>query len=327
VSPPRVHNPAHCALARRCHGPLGNCAGPLILSTNLTRLSPELLAVVGNADVVMGVNQDPLGVQARKLAIDDALLPALVGLEPCRAEDGPPGSGSPSRQTFAAVQVPSTAAVAAAAAPRAGPSFAIQHPRTRRCLSVGTHAGVPAGTLAPLLVECNASDALQAWMFDRTIRSVGSVVNVGAAAAPGSNATALAVAASTAFSALHGQDTTPLSDTAYGTTLLRLEPLVHQPSCTTRSCEGYDPRQVRRVWNTCAVRRWLQLHAECEAFPVGVTPRSLDVRQPCLVPPSYSPADCRTGTTMPPRATSRQHCMAPPSTTAMMATAVRIVQL
>merc|ERR1712232_1455811 len=32
---------------------------------------------------VIGINQDPLGVQARKLAIDGKPLPWLVGLESC----------------------------------------------------------------------------------------------------------------------------------------------------------------------------------------------------------------------------------------------------
>ena len=55
---------------------------PLILGTNVRALSQSQLAIVGNAGVI-AINQDPLGVQARKLAVDGVLVPHFVGLAPC----------------------------------------------------------------------------------------------------------------------------------------------------------------------------------------------------------------------------------------------------
>jgi len=42
---------------------------PLLLSTHLPDLVPELLAIANSSDVI-AVNQDSAGVQARKLVID-----------------------------------------------------------------------------------------------------------------------------------------------------------------------------------------------------------------------------------------------------------------
>lgn len=65
---------------------------PLLLSANLPALNasaPAIIAIVSNAEVV-AVNQDSLGVQARKLSLDGAVLPWLVGTEAC---DAGPGGG------------------------------------------------------------------------------------------------------------------------------------------------------------------------------------------------------------------------------------------
>ena len=62
---------------------------PLLLSTNLTALaetSPALLALLKN-DEVIAVNQDELGVQARKLVVDGKPLGKLVGVEACARPD------------------------------------------------------------------------------------------------------------------------------------------------------------------------------------------------------------------------------------------------
>ena len=42
-----------------------------------------VLTLLKNTDI-LAVNQDALGVQARKLAVDGQLLPWLVGIEDCR---------------------------------------------------------------------------------------------------------------------------------------------------------------------------------------------------------------------------------------------------
>ena len=65
---------------------------PLILGTNLSRLSPSQLAIIANTDVI-AVNQDPLGVQARKLVVNGAPTPRFVGLAPCDAGAEPGYNG------------------------------------------------------------------------------------------------------------------------------------------------------------------------------------------------------------------------------------------
>ena len=59
---------------------------PLLLSVNVSTLSPDLLALVSNAAAI-AVNQDPLGVQGRKVAVDGAPTLHDVGVAPCAAPD------------------------------------------------------------------------------------------------------------------------------------------------------------------------------------------------------------------------------------------------
>merc|ERR1740117_1829555 len=69
----------------------------LILGSKVEALSSEQLAIIGNKDVI-AVNQDPLGIQARKVAINGSLTPHFMGIAPCAAHlndgsypDGVPG--------------------------------------------------------------------------------------------------------------------------------------------------------------------------------------------------------------------------------------------
>lgn len=57
---------------------------PLLLSAELSKLDADVIAIANNTEVI-AVNQDTLGVQARKLSIDGHVLPWLVGLEDCEA--------------------------------------------------------------------------------------------------------------------------------------------------------------------------------------------------------------------------------------------------
>ena len=57
---------------------------PLILGTNLSALSPAKLAIVSNAAAI-AINQDALGAQGKKLAVDGRVTPRFVGLAPCDA--------------------------------------------------------------------------------------------------------------------------------------------------------------------------------------------------------------------------------------------------
>ncbi|KAH8043230.1 alpha-galactosidase [Aureococcus anophagefferens] len=59
---------------------------PLLLSVNVSTLSPRLLALAKNAKI-LAVNQDALGVQGRKVAVDGAATLLDVGVEPCAAPD------------------------------------------------------------------------------------------------------------------------------------------------------------------------------------------------------------------------------------------------
>jgi hypothetical protein len=82
---------------------------PLLLSTNLTALGeqfPTLMQLLLNTDVV-AVNQDPLGVQARKIMVDGKPVGKPVGVEACARPDmmalsvgGGSGSGSGNRSVF-----------------------------------------------------------------------------------------------------------------------------------------------------------------------------------------------------------------------------------
>ena len=51
---------------------------PLILSSHLPDLIPDLVRIINNTEVI-SVNQDSAGVQARKLAVNAQPLPWLVG--------------------------------------------------------------------------------------------------------------------------------------------------------------------------------------------------------------------------------------------------------
>ena len=56
---------------------------PLLLSTNLTALaetSPSLLTLMTTAGLI-GINQDPLGMQARKIQVDGAYIGRPVGVQ------------------------------------------------------------------------------------------------------------------------------------------------------------------------------------------------------------------------------------------------------
>jgi len=98
----------------------------------------------------------------------------------------------------------------------------------------------PVPVLLPCATTTTAADATQAWEL------VGL---------PGANATSLvqlrsvalnlslAAGSSTVWGARHGSDNATLLDSAYGITNLTLEVGVVPPPCTSRDCDGYEPRQ------------------------------------------------------------------------------------
>ena len=202
---------------------------PLILGSNINSLTPSLLAIVGNAAVI-AVNQDPLGVQARKLAAGGQPSPHMVGLAPCAAAGG--GAGAP-----AGINGVTPADLVWAVVPAGGAgsnTSTIVHNASGRCL--GTRAYVRRTGPVPVLLPCDAADATQAWRLPAP-GAVSGLLNVALGGA------ALTVGESTLYGAVHGSDPVPLPDAAYGITNLTFAPFAPEPPCTSRACDNYVPAQ------------------------------------------------------------------------------------
>ncbi|KAH8072642.1 alpha-galactosidase [Aureococcus anophagefferens] len=141
---------------------------PLLLSVNVSTLSPRLLALAKNPKI-LAVNQDALGVQGRKVAVDGAATLLDVGVEPCAAPDAfgdDPASVAEvaaSKQTFDVV-------------PSGGASLLRSGFYGGRCLALAAPVPVayaPPRTTKPAwsaplraaLAPCDADDAAQRWTF------------------------------------------------------------------------------------------------------------------------------------------------------------------
>uniref|UniRef100_A0A7S0J3B0 Alpha-galactosidase n=1 Tax=Calcidiscus leptoporus TaxID=127549 RepID=A0A7S0J3B0_9EUKA len=217
---------------------------PLLLSADLPRLAQQVLHIVNNSEVI-GVNQDPLGVQARKLMLDGApaydgvlrMLPWKVGLEDCtRANER-----WYTRSLDAALRGVDTRVWAVRPLSRRQLGAPTRHQllnaATDRCL-----AAEPAGdrSATVVLLPCNGSDALQQWSFDDGLHTVSSITNAG-------TGLALAVSNATLRAAMHAPsghaDGYATPDTAYGLPPLQLVRPYAQPACRGRDCQDYDPTQ------------------------------------------------------------------------------------
>ena len=207
---------------------------PLILGTPLPKLSPELLAIVSNKAVI-AVNQDALGVQAKKLLAGGAPTPRFAGLAPCDAAPGARGANGVSAASLAWSQRPSAAPGAPAGA------FSLVNAETGRCLAMGAYFTFPA---TPLLLPCNASDLAQAWVRPAAATALGALLWAPALAGGNSTPAALAVGASTLYTAPHGSDAVALPDANYGLQNLTLEAYAPEPPCDSRSCDNYAPSQM-----------------------------------------------------------------------------------
>jgi len=200
---------------------------PLILGADVRAFSPTVLSIVGNADVI-AINQDPLGVQARKLAAGGQTSPEMVGLAPCATASA--GGAS------AGVNGVAPSDLVWAVLPVGGGSNAsvVRHNASGRCLGTRAYRG-RAGQV-PVLLPCDATDATQAWELPSP-HAVGGLLNVALGRA------ALTVGESTLYGAVHGQDAVPLPDAAYGITNITFEPYTPEPPCNSRNCDNYLPAQ------------------------------------------------------------------------------------
>ena len=233
---------------------------PLLLATDVTRLSPAQLALVKNPGL-LAANADSLGVPARKLAIDGAAPLRHVGLAPCEA----------AANTAPRANLLSGAALQwqARALPPVGgaPAFALFNAAAQRCLALAPYAGA---ALRPVLQPCSQADASQAWALPGGAGHLGALVSL----APSAAGLALAPAPATLYAALHGSDATPVADAAYGLTSLVLAPYAPPGPCASRSCANYTPSQT---WYWSARSGLLALavfsanHYRCFEGPCEVT--------------------------------------------------------
>jgi hypothetical protein len=188
---------------------------------------------VSNPEVV-AINQDVLGIPARKIEVDGEPLSWLVGVEDCSFpvggrlysrnvasdEAGPtagPGSTDTRIWTVFLVQ-------------QSPPLYRIQNDATRRCIAVQNMTSV-------VLHPCNETKKSQLWKFDKGITTVTSITNAEVGKA-------LALSDSLLYSGIHGKDNASVSDLAYGLDGVILVDPYDQEDCISRWCENYQPEQM-----------------------------------------------------------------------------------
>ncbi len=202
---------------------------PLLLSTQLPNMPSWINATFTNPEPV-AINQDALGVQARKILLDDAPLPWGVGLERCDLGVGGGAGGMLARGWLPKSDTRTWSTPPHSSAPG---SLLLVNDATGRCLTP-LDGGV-------VLLPCNASDVTQAWSFGQGQRTVSSLLHV-------ASGDALEVGNCTLFGCVNGQkrlgyDENPVPDAAYGNSGIYLAPYQPTVPCTNRYCEGYHPEQ------------------------------------------------------------------------------------
>ena len=210
---------------------------PLLISTDLLNLDRSILDIITNTEVIE-MNQDVLGIPARKVLIDGLPVPWKVDVEDCAFPDQ-------------SLQYSRRVAQDRYGMPRAGPgvvdtrrwnvvdtgsstgtmlNYEITNQATGRCLTQSNGTTV-------VLLPCTGARS-QLWMFDKGITTVTSITNVEVNLA-------LAISASALYSQIHGRDNYPVSDRAYGKGgLILVKPMDQDDSCDSRSCENYHPEQM-----------------------------------------------------------------------------------
>jgi hypothetical protein len=218
---------------------------PLILGFDPRKTTPSQLAIFSNPGAI-AVNQDPLGVQARKLAVNGTLTPRFVGLAPCAAAlQGPAPNGLPGPNGVTAAGLSWTATSLGDV--NGTQAYLLVNNATGRCLGTRMYMG----RITPLLVPCVSDisqDLTQAWALPTGAVRIGAIQSLAAVAATAagqnpSNATVLSVANSTVYGTVHGSDDAPLLDAAYGITVLGLDVYTPEAPCQNRNCQDYVPQQ------------------------------------------------------------------------------------
>ena len=188
---------------------------PLLLSADLPALPAPIQGVILSPELI-AINQDPLGVQARKLVLDNATMPWMVGLESCAAGVGGGAAGMRNRG-WTNSPPPDTRVWRAEPHGSVPGAVALINNATGRCLLPGTAQGLSTVVLLP----CSPTDAAQAWNYGTGgAQTVAALVH---------NVSGLALVAgnSTLFSAQQNSyDQAPLPDAAYGAVALGLGPFL-----------------------------------------------------------------------------------------------------
>lgn len=217
---------------------------PLLLSANLPNLPSWINATYTNPEVV-ALNQDALGVQARKILLDNAPLAWGVGLERCDLGVGGGVGGMLARGFLPPTDTRTWTQRPHGTIPNA---LLLVNDATARCL-VPTGGGGSSVVLLP----CNATDAAQAWVFGQGAHTVSALVH-------NASGEALSVGNCTLFGCVNGQkrlgyDANPVPDAAYGSADMYLAPYQPTEPCSFRGCEGYHPEQL---WYFNYVDRFLE---------------------------------------------------------------------
>ena len=172
----------------------------LILGSNVPKLSKDQLDIIGNVDLI-AINQDSLGAQAHKVAINAMLTPHFVGIAPCSMYEanatypgGVPGPNGVTAlgMTFHLRSLGAT--VSAAAGALLQPTYQLVANETGRCVGLRNYAITPPSGAAavpgliPALFACDASDKKQVWVFPTGVDRIGSIQNAWALANPPTSA-------------------------------------------------------------------------------------------------------------------------------------------
>jgi alpha-galactosidase len=211
----------HATLGRnRIHfGLWAMMKAPLLLSTMLPDVQPKLMAIINNSAII-ALNQDSLGVAARKLAIGTAVntaslnirsgtpntlqpLPWLVGLASCDLSPAQyyarklkaPTDTTGSTRTWSVLQINGDGE--GTQGNNNDWIRMIKNTATGRCLSVyGSHSTTDAAPWPVVLLPCDPSDLQQHFRFDKGVNTVTSISSV-------SLNMSLAVSNSSLFGAVH----------------------------------------------------------------------------------------------------------------------------